>query len=121
MPFQDVDETSGSLHVVPGSHKMGVLPTENALLKDYSPSEHGECIQVPMSFGQILVFSQHVIHKSGANYADNVRFTLQTRYTDLASEEYMKRKYYIHRKVISKKIELNFPLIVQNKYALCFR
>lgn len=111
MPLQDVDETSGALWVIPESHKLGFLPTENDLLKDYSPSKHGEFVQVPMSFGKILVFSQHLIHKSGSNYAKTVRFSLQIRYSDLKSEEYMKRKYYVHRRSRSlpNKIDLKFP------------
>ena len=109
MPLQDVDETSGALGIIPGSHKLGVLPTENDFLKDYSPSKHGEFVQVPMSFGQILVFSQHLIHKSGSNHAKTVRFTLQIRYSDLKSEEYMKRKYYVHRRSLPKKVDLKFP------------
>lgn len=111
IPLQDADETSGALWVVPGSHKLGVLPTENDLVKDYSPSKHGEFVQVPMSFGKILTFSQQLIHKSGSNYAKSVRFSLQIRYSDLKSEEYMRRKYYVHRRSRSlpEKIDLKFP------------
>ena len=109
MPFQDVDETSGALWVVPGSHKLGVLPTENDLVKGYSPSKHGEFIQVPMAFGKVLVFSQHLIHKSGSNHAGQVRFSLQIRYSDLKSEEYMRRKYYVHRRSIARGTDLKFP------------
>ncbi len=109
MPLQNVDETSGALWVVPGSHKLGVLPTENDLVKDYSPSKHGEFVQVPTPFGKILVFSQHLIHKSGSNHAKTVRFSLQLRYSDLESEEYMKRKYYVHRRSLARKIDLKFP------------
>ena len=50
---------------------------------------------VPLNFGEAVVFSQFLVHKSGYNLSDTVRFSVQLRLTDLAQKEYAKRGYFI--------------------------
>ena len=50
---------------------------------------------IEMKVGQALVFSQFLVHKSGQNKSDSIRFSVQLRYTDLADKEYAKNNYFL--------------------------
>ena len=50
---------------------------------------------IEMKVGQALVFSQFLVHRSGENKSDNIRFSVQLRYTDLADKEYAKNNYFL--------------------------
>ena len=45
--------------------------------------------------GDILVFSQFLIHKSGLNQGNKARFSLQVRISDLDCEYFIKNNYEI--------------------------
>lgn len=95
VPLQDSPVPLGPLEVVPGSHKLGLLPTngvtdvkQNELLEPF-PDE--AFIPVPIVAGQCILFSKFLVHRSGRNRTQAVRISLQFRYNDLASPEYQSR------------------------------
>ena len=81
IPFQDVGMIDGALRVIPGSHLAGELPSKDNLLIARPPAEN--YMPVPVKCGQVLAFSQFLIHTSGPNRSDTVRFSLQVRFNDL--------------------------------------
>jgi len=86
-PVFPVTEAMGQLHVVPGSHKQGILPfkkwtNENPFcLRD--EIEADDYIPVALQDDEVLVFSQFLVHKSTANFSQTARLTMQIRHNDL--------------------------------------
>ena len=81
VPFQDTEIAEGALKIIPGVHWYTELPQEKNLL--VTPPIDEDYISVPVKLGQALVFSQFLIHKSGPNRSNTIRFSLQARYNDL--------------------------------------
>jgi phytanoyl-CoA hydroxylase len=50
---------------------------------------------IKLKFGQVLIFSQFLVHKSGENTSNRIRFSVQLRYTDLSDKDYAKRNYFL--------------------------
>ena len=105
IPFQDTPLELGALDVIPGSHLKGYVPAKKGLI---IKPETKKFVTMPVKLGQALVFSQFLHHRSGHNRSEQVRFSLQVRFNDLASREYAKRKYYVNQKVSEKTLEPKF-------------
>jgi ectoine hydroxylase-related dioxygenase (phytanoyl-CoA dioxygenase family) len=100
VPLQDVDYSMGPLRVAPGSHKYGVYPNSQGIIND----EHTfEFLDVPITFGNALIFNQKLVHESGRNISNRVRFSIQLRYTDLGCASYTDRGYPKNHKVVTEK------------------
>ena len=86
-PIFPVTEAMGQLHIVPGSHKQGLLPfkkwtDENPFcLRDEIKED--DYIPVALQEDEVLVFSQFLVHKSMPNLSQTARLTLQIRHNDL--------------------------------------
>jgi hypothetical protein len=93
LPLQDTPEEAGALRVVPQSHTRGELPTKAPQFLLADPVPESDYVAAPMTCGQALVFSQFLIHKSGQNRTDRIRFSLQVRYSDLHDAEWVQRKF----------------------------
>ena len=52
---------------------------------------------VELKLGQALIFSEFLVHTSGSNISDKIRFSVQLRFTDLSKKEYMLRGYPVNR------------------------
>ena len=50
-------------------------------------------LQTNVKLGEALIFSEFLVHRSGKNISNKIRFLIQFRFTDLLSKEYMMRKY----------------------------
>ena len=103
IPFQEITEDIGPLQVLPGSHKDGVLDSNKNKISD------SEFLSVPMNIGQALFFSQFLVHRSGKNRSDKIRFSLQIRINDLNQKEWGKRKFFFPKREFVKSPEVNFP------------
>lgn len=76
IPLEDVDESNGTLHVVPGSHRFC-----NAVRSQHVPSTfdevldrvHRESVRLDCSAGEVVVMVSGVIHHSPVNTSDHVR------------------------------------------------
>jgi hypothetical protein len=87
MPLFPITEEMGYLSLVPGSHKLGLLPTKPwtdnnpfVAAREFSESEF---ISTAVGDDEMLVFSQMLVHRSASNRGKNARLTLQVRYNDL--------------------------------------
>ncbi|MCW5680704.1 MAG: phytanoyl-CoA dioxygenase family protein [Xanthobacteraceae bacterium] len=106
IPFGPVGAMHGSVEVVSGSHKEGMLPvrytrdgtppsnksmspTDLVLVNE--PTENGEVVEADR--GDLVVFSQFILHRSVPNRSDKVRWTAQVRHADLAEPEFVAAGY----------------------------
>jgi ectoine hydroxylase-related dioxygenase (phytanoyl-CoA dioxygenase family) len=83
IPLQDTGFREGCLMVMPGSHRDGLLAHDtSALGKKYYPSTifGREVRYVEMHRGDVLLFHSCLLHSSGINISDTIRFSVQARY-----------------------------------------
>lgn len=96
IPLVDVSEEMGPLSVIPGSHLKGLLPSVKDewyahVDPEYTPDD--AFISVPMKAGDALCFSAFLVHRSGVNTSDRIRYSLQYRYNDLDERTFADRGY----------------------------
>lgn len=109
IPLVDIDKDLGALKVIPGSHKNGLLSTrkedsfgildQNQIEEQFGKSPF---IDVPLEQGDALFFSSFLVHKSGENVSDKIRWSAHFRYNDICEESFVDRGYphaYIYRPV----------------------
>jgi len=93
-PLVDVDESSGCLFIVPGSHRLNRGPRgplTNFPYADLIPLLRERYARpVPMKAGQAIIFCQKVFHTSPPNGGDDVRVVA----TALTVPEAARLRYY---------------------------
>jgi len=89
IPLQDVDSELGALLVAPGTSQHN-YPHQNGLI-DSSIDFQWE--QLPMRMGEVLSFSQRLVHESGVNNSrhSKIRFTAILRVSDYGNNNYIQR------------------------------
>lgn len=93
IPLQNSSDKNGCLQVCPGTHiKKRIYPTKkrSKLIKN---TKKFNFLQTNVKLGEALIFSEFLVHRSGKNISNKIRFSIQFRFTDLLSKEYMMRKY----------------------------
>jgi phytanoyl-CoA hydroxylase len=103
VPLATVDRSLGALEVVPGSHKAGLLTSEVVhgfgKVDDYSDSDF---VAVEVEPGDALFFSSFLVHRSGVNSTDGIRWSCHFRYNNLAEPTFIERGFphaYVYRPV----------------------
>ena len=85
IPMVDVDERNGCLQVISGSHKQGLRPSrrdENRRLVPVEDVESwGEVENVHMKVGDVLVFGNLTFHRSLENTSEDIRWSIDMRYS----------------------------------------
>lgn len=85
IPLVDVDQRNGCLKVVPGSHHFGLVPAhanQNNHQEPVAPiSTYGTPVDEPMQVGDVFFFHNHTLHASGENSTDQVRWSIDLRYS----------------------------------------
>lgn len=103
LPLVDIDQSMGALEVIPKSHKWGLLTksVEYGFGKvDLSPEEMKLFIPVEVERGDALFFSSFLIHQSGNNITDKIRWSAHFRYNNLLENTFGQRKFahpYIYK------------------------
>ncbi len=120
-PLIDVDHSLGALEIVPGSHKKGLL-TESVeagfgKVSDTAFNEE-DWISVEVKQGDALLFSSFLVHRSGNNITDRIRWSCHFRYNNLNEPSFISRKYH-HNYVYHPKNELRTP-DYPTKEDMCF-
>ena len=113
IPLQDINTKIGPLEVIPGSHQYGLLPHgDNVNVKNAKitlPNDIGNFQPAKAKVGQALALSSFIVHRSGHNNTKkSVKMSLQFRYRDLASPEYLNRD--LSRGPVSSEDDLHFSL-----------
>ena len=89
IPMVDVDERNGCLQVISGSHKQGLRPShrdENRRLVPIEDVESlGEVQNVHMKVGDVLVFGNLTFHRSLENTSEDIRWSIDLRYSPTGS------------------------------------
>jgi hypothetical protein len=116
LPLVDVNEELGALKVIPGSHLAGLMDsTENIWYRQINDIDPGKLISVEVEIGDALFFSAFLIHSSGNNILDRIRWSCHFRYNDLEEKTFIQRGYphpYIY-KPTQDLITNNFPTPAQ--------
>lgn len=112
VPLVDVDMSLGALEVVPGSHKLGLLTTE--MVESFGKVEcfqNQDFIPIETEQGDALFFSAFLVHRSGNNVTDSIRWSCHFRFNNLNEQTFIERDYphpYIY-KPREDLITLDFP------------
>lgn len=95
-PVIDITPDLGPLEIIPGSHLRGLLPSvEDEWYRrlEESAFDEAEYEAVPMEAGDVLFFSAFLIHRSGENVSERVRWSIQFRYNNAAEETFVARHF----------------------------
>jgi ectoine hydroxylase-related dioxygenase (phytanoyl-CoA dioxygenase family) len=93
-PLTNVTRELGALEVVPGSHTRGLLTSrflEGFGLVDCY--EDKDFVSVPLGMGDALFFNSYLVHRSGNNVTDNIRWSCHFRYNNLDDTTFINKKY----------------------------
>lgn len=105
LPMYDVGLDDYPLEVVPGSHRLGLLPSTtddpfgHRIVDSQLPDERA-FRPLTLRRGDLLVFSGFLVHRTGARGGDLVRVVLNYRFNNAAERTYMERNYpipYVYR------------------------
>ena len=96
IPLTDVGIDSSTIKLIPGSHKQGIYPFEYKgqdqllLNKVMSPKDiivedgpRDTPVKIEAINGDLVVFSQPLLHMSKQNRSVNSRWTIQIRHSDV--------------------------------------
>ena len=103
IPLIDIDQDLGALQYVPGSHKEGLLSknlvNSFGFVDKYTDEDF---ISQDFKIGGIFVFSSFLVHRSGNNITDNIRWSCHFRYNDLQDVNFKNRGFphaYIYKPI----------------------
>jgi len=86
IPLQDVTTKNGCLKIVEGSHKGKKIYKTHK--DNIIQSRHKFSFKdVQCKMGDVLIFSQCLVHKSGNNNSKSARFSIQIRFNDLSKKD----------------------------------
>lgn len=98
IPLVDIKDELGPLEVVPGSHVLGNSEHVEVEGVPVLSRDDWNFLPVPMDVGDVLVFSNFLIHKSGINLTeDEIRWSAHFRYDDACESTFIERNFPHHR------------------------
>jgi ectoine hydroxylase-related dioxygenase (phytanoyl-CoA dioxygenase family) len=101
VPLIDIGKDLGALEIIPGSHLSGLLDSvEDDWYRTIEGTSDDQYITVEVEAGDALFFSAFLLHRSGDNITDSIRWSCHFRYNDLAEPTFVERKYpnpYIYK------------------------
>jgi ectoine hydroxylase-related dioxygenase (phytanoyl-CoA dioxygenase family) len=112
LPLGDIDRKLGALEIVPGSHRQGLLTSE--VVERFGKVDGFDDAQfqsIEVQQGDALFFSAFLVHRSGTNSTESVRWSCHFRYNDLAEETFVERGYphpYVYQPA-EELLTPNFP------------
>ena len=113
IPLIDIPKELGALEIIPGSHMQGLLDYE--VSNDYhtlKSVEQNRLISVEVKKGDALFFSTLLVHQSGNNITDKIRWSCHFRYNNIEDKSFIDRGFphtYLY-KPEDKLVTPNFPL-----------
>jgi len=103
LPLVDIDRDLGALEVVPASHRRGLVTDQvvegfGQVSADAAPDQ--DFVSLPCRAGDGLFFSSFLVHRSGNNVTESIRWSCHFRYNNLDEETFISRGYphpYIYK------------------------
>jgi phytanoyl-CoA hydroxylase len=94
-PLVDIGERLGALEVIPGSHKWGLLESESISYYGKISEEitASKFLPIEVERGDALVFSSFLVHRSGTNSTESIRWSCHFRYNNLSERTFIDRGY----------------------------
>tara|TARA_Y100001980_G_C14555302_1_gene343547 strand:+ start:74 stop:907 length:834 start_codon:yes stop_codon:yes gene_type:complete len=113
--LQDVCDGFGNLEIIPRSHKFGLMKTKKddwfRSISDKNIAKDSNFVSFKLNKGDAIIFSSFLIHRTGINESNDIRWSMQFRYNNLEEKSFIKRGYpdpYVH-KPLHKILHKNFP------------
>jgi ectoine hydroxylase-related dioxygenase (phytanoyl-CoA dioxygenase family) len=119
LTLQDTNISLGALQVLPGSHLDGPLPHYQEDIPILNQKIHDGFQDIEMNIGDVLFFNTFLIHRSGDNVTDSIRFSIAARYNDLTESTYVQRKFPKPPPLENRVSNNKFPSKEQIKKTLC--
>jgi len=101
VPLTPVNEHQGSIELIEGSHRHGLVPFHYTgegsppLSKSMSPKDicldaepTGDAKTIEAEPGDIVVFSQFLLHRSTPNHSNQIRWVSQVRHSDFQEADF---------------------------------
>ena len=94
--IHDTTKKNGTIWICVKSHKQGILPQEKSddesdptffHIKEETIKQF-EQKQIEMKLGQLLIFSSRLVHKSGINVSNQVRYSIVNMYHNLDNKKF---------------------------------
>jgi ectoine hydroxylase-related dioxygenase (phytanoyl-CoA dioxygenase family) len=113
IPLATIKKELGALEIIPGSHKWGLLKSEMEDGYGHIRESVGEASAVPVEVepGDALFFSALLVHQSGTNVTDSIRWSCHFRYNNLTDASFVARGFphpYIYKPQVEL-ITADFP------------
>ncbi|OEK05218.1 phytanoyl-CoA dioxygenase family protein [Roseivirga misakiensis] len=96
IPLMDLNRELGTLEIVPGSHRSGLYKSEeDEWFRNIPESEipESEYVSIDVKKGDALFFSSFLVHRSGNNSSENIRWSMHFRYNDMNESTFIERKF----------------------------
>jgi ectoine hydroxylase-related dioxygenase (phytanoyl-CoA dioxygenase family) len=94
VPLVNVDRALGALEVAPDSHRRGLIANRVVdsfgLVDDVDPSGF---LSIEAEKGDALFFSSFLVHRSGTNVTESIRWSCHFRYNNLDETTFVQRGY----------------------------
>lgn len=103
VPFSDVGRDNYPLEVLPGSHRLGLLPsTDDPFGHKVADGvvDDKQFVPLKVSKGDVVFLSTFTVHRTGAKGGQNIRMSGSFRFNNAAEPTYIERNYpnpYIYR------------------------
>jgi phytanoyl-CoA hydroxylase len=114
VPLVDISHGLGTLEIIPGSHVWGLLDSrEDEWYRRIDGLNDEQYQSVEVRAGDALFFSAFLVHRSGNNVSDSIRWSCHFRYNDLEESTFVSRKYpnpYTY-KPQQELVTANFPSV----------
>jgi ectoine hydroxylase-related dioxygenase (phytanoyl-CoA dioxygenase family) len=95
LPLIDIERRLGALEVYPGSHKWGLLEAD--MVDGYghvrSELDKAKLVSVEVQRGDALFFSSLLVHQSGRNVSQSIRWSCHFRYNNLCEPTFIDRRF----------------------------
>ena len=113
IPLVDIPKELGALEIIPGSHLNGLMEYENiGGYHTLTNTKDEDFISVEVKKGDALFFSTLLVHQSGNNITENIRWSCHFRYNNIDDPSFIERGFphtYIYRPE-DKLVTPGFPL-----------
>lgn len=101
-PMVNAGADLGALQVIPGSHTLGLLEASTSGYQGgiTAALKEEDFVQTEFEVGDLLIFSAFLVHQSGNNVTENIRWSVQLRYNNLDEPTFIERGYpmaYIYK------------------------